>query len=283
MPIYVKNSGAWVSPRVYVNDSGTWKEPNQIYVKDGGVWKTIYTVVDITASTQNVDLYSLAGSPTDPVTVIVNVAAGITIGSSSTSTPAMTSGSLNSASVIRLNVGTGAYIVGRGGNGGARVSGRGDQGTAKPGTAGGTALYTRVTTYLDNSGTIGGGGGGGGGGSRTNTGSQAYDDYTGAGGGGAGNTVGSGGAGLSACSAAANGTLTTGGAGNQYCSNGGSSEQQIGSYGGDGGDLGQAGDNGLPWPGTDGTNSGGAAGNAIDGVSYVTKSVAGTITGGEIN
>lgn len=283
MPIYVKNSGTWVSPRVYVNDSGTWKEPNQIYVKDGGVWKTIYTVVDITSSTQNVDLYSLAGSPTDPVTVIVNVAAGITIGSSSTSTPAMTSGSLNSASIIRLNVGTGAYIVGAGGKGGDRGPGT-SASNIYPGTAGGTALYTRVTTYLDNSGTIGGGGGGGGSGGVTLLTGQAYDDYTGGGGGGAGNAVGAGGTSPAWAPGTNSGTLTTGGAGVQWASSGGSGEQQTGSYGGNGGNLGTAGSNGTPLQSSGGnTNTGGAAGNAIDGVSYVTKNVAGTITGGEVN
>jgi hypothetical protein len=164
MPIYVKNSGSWGSSRVYVKDSGAWKEPNQIYVKDGGIWKPIYTVVDITSSTQNVDLYALAGSPTDPVTLIVNVADGVIIGSSSTSTPAFNVGSFPAGSIIYLNIGSNAYIVGRGGNGGARVAGRGDNGPSKPGTAGGNALYTRHTTYLTNNGIIGGGGGGGGGG-----------------------------------------------------------------------------------------------------------------------
>jgi hypothetical protein len=281
MPIYVKNSGVWVSPRVYVNDSGTWKEPGQIYVKDGGIWKTIYTVVDISASTQNVDLYSLAGSPTDPVTIIVNVADGITIGSSSTSTPALTSGSLNAASVIYLNIGTGAYVVGKGGVGGNRTAGSSGSGSVKPGTAGGLAFYTRIETYLNNSGTIGGGGGGGGGGGVTNPSGQAYDDYTGAGGGGAGNAVGAGGVGTGQCaSGGAAGTLTTGGNGGSYCSNSGSSEQQYGSVGGKGGDLGLAGANGVPYQTK---NAGGAAGNAIDGVSYVTKNVAGTISGGEVN
>jgi hypothetical protein len=280
MPIYVKNSGSWGSSRVYVKDSGTWKEPNQIYVKDGGIWKTIYTVVDITSSTQNVDLYALAGSPTDPVTLIVNVADGVIIGSSSTSTPAFNVGSFPAGSIIYLNIGSNAYIVGRGGNGGARVAGRGDNGPSKPGTAGGNALYTRHTTYLTNNGIIGGGGGGGGGGGRTNRSIQAYDDYTGAGGGGAGNTAGS--AGTSGVGAA-NGTLTSGGVGGPYSSSPASSERQYGSVGGNGGSLGNAGDRGLPNPDFDGTNFGGAAGNAIDGSSYTTIITAGSILGGQVN
>ena len=280
MPIYVKNSGSWGSSRVYVKDSGAWKEPNQIYVKDGGIWKSIYTVVDITSSTQNVDLYALAGSPTDPVTLIVNVADGVIIGSSSTSTFAMTTGSLDASSVVYLNVGAGAYVVGKGGVGGNRTSGASGSGNVKPGTAAGSAIYTRIETYLTNNGTIGGGGGGGGGGGVTNASGQAYDDWTGQGGGGAGNAVGAGGYLPGAGPAAPSGTLTTGGAGAIYYSNPGSSEQQYGSVGGAGGNLGLAGANGTPYQTL---NAGGAAGNAIDGSSYTTIVTAGTILGGQVN
>tara|TARA_R110002126_G_scaffold90790_3_gene216285 strand:- start:6 stop:839 length:834 start_codon:yes stop_codon:yes gene_type:complete len=277
MPIYVKKSGSWVSPRVYIKSSSIWKEPNQIYVKDAGIWKPIYTVVNITSSTQNVNLYTLAGNPTEPVTIIVNISDGVTIGSSS-STPALTSGSLNASSVLHLNVGTGAYVVGKGGTGGNRVSGSSGAGNVKPGTVGSLAFYTRIQTYLTNNGTIAGGGGGGGGGGVTNASGQAYDDYTGAGGGGAGNTVGSGGTG--AGPASNSGTLTTGGAGIIYYSNPGSGEIQYGSSGGTGGNLGLAGANGAPYQTL---NAGGAAGNAIDGSSYTTILTAGSILGGQVN
>ena len=59
--------------------------------------------------------------------------------------------------------------------------------------------------------------------------------------------------------------------------------EQIGSVGGTGGNLGVAGARGQPNPDFDGTNTGGAAGKALDGLSYITKTVTGTILGLEVN
>lgn len=284
MTIYIKESGVWTPTKeVYIKDSGAWKQSNAVWVRDGGIWKKVYDTLAITTSSNNINLYTAMGSPTYALTAVVNISGGLIIGSTSTSTPAFDVGSFPTGSVIYLNIGSGTYIVGRGGNGGNRVSGAGGQGASKPGGAGGPALKTRQTLYLNNAGTIGGGGGGGGGGGRTNRGGQAYDDYTGAGGGGAGKTAGSGGTGLDQCGGAPAGTLTTGGNGVIYCSNGGSSEQQYGSVGGNGGSLGQAGARGVPNPDFDGTNFGGAAGNAIDGSSYTTIVTTGSILGGQVN
>jgi len=283
MTIEVNNSGTWTAPRVYINNSGTWTEPNEIHVNDSGTWKLVYKKVDVTSSTQNININTLMGSPSYPLTAVVNISGSLTIGSSSTSNPAITTSGLPAGSKVFLIIGSGTYVVGKGGVGGSRGPGT-SANNIYPGTAGGTALYTRVTTYLDNSGTIGGGGGGGGSGGVTYLTGQAYDDYTGGGGGGAGNDVGAGGTSPVWAPGTNSGTLTTGGAGVQWASSGGSSEQQTGSYGGNGGNLGSAGSNGTPLQSSGGnTNTGGAAGNAIDGVSYVTKKVAGTITGGEIN
>jgi len=280
MTVHVNDSGTWKTPQVYVNDGGTWKEPTEIYIYDGA-WKLTYKKVTVSASTQSINLHTLLGSPTYPITAVVNIDSGLTIGSSSTSTPAITTSSLPAGSILYLTIGSGTYVVGKGGVGGNRIAGASGSANVKAGTAGGTALYTRITTYLTNNGTIGGGGGGGGGGGVTNSSGQAYDDYTGAGGGGAGNAVGAGGVGTGQCaSGGAAGTLTTGGNGASYCSNSGSSELQYGSYGGAGGNLGLAGANGTPYQTH---NVGGAAGYAIDGVSYVTKKTAGTITGSEVN
>lgn len=274
MTVHVNDSGTWKNPQVYVNDGGTWKEPTEIYVYDGG-WKLTYKRVTVSASTQNISIHSLMGSPTYPVTAVVNINGGLTIGSSSTSTPAITTSGLPSGSILYLSIGSGTYVVGKGGKGGDWITGNTGSGNVKAGLAGGTALYTRITTYLTNNGTLGGGGGGGGGGGVTNASSQAYDDYTGAGGGGAGNDVGASGTGNGNTA-----TLTTGAGGSAWSSSPASSEKQYGSYGGDGGDLGQAGSNGTPYQTH---NVGGAAGSAIDGVSYVTKKTAGTITGSEVN
>jgi len=280
MTVHVNDSGTWKNPQVYVNDGGTWKEPTEIYVYDGG-WKLTYKRVTVSASTQNISIHSLMGSPTYPVTAVVNIDGGLTIGSSSTSTPAITTSGIPAGSILYLTIGSGTYVVGKGGVGGNAIPGSSGSSNVKAGTAGGTALYTRITTYLTNNGTIGGGGGGGGGGGVTNGSGQAYDDYTGAGGGGAGNAVGAGGSTAGNLSnVGGSGTLTTGGSGSAWQSSGGSSEQQTGSYGGNGGNLGSAGSNGTPYQTH---NVGGAAGYAIDGVSYITKKTAGTITGSEVN
>lgn len=282
MGMYVNNSSTWTPPKaIYVKNSGSWASAKNVYINDSGFWYPMFTTYAITASSSNLNLYTALGSPTSPITAVVTINSGVTISGGSSASYALNITGFPSGSLIYLvNNGT---IVGKGGNGGARVSGAGGQGASKPGLPGGTAIYTRNTLYIENNGTIAGGGGGGGGGGRTNRGGQAYDDYTGAGGGGAGTNPGAGGTGLDQCGGAPAGTATTGGNGVIYCSNGGSSEQQYGSVGGNGGSLGQPGARGVPNPDYDGTNLGGAAGNAIDGISYTTKLTAGTILGPEVN
>ncbi len=279
MGLYVKNSGSFVPPNnVYVKDGGVWNSSTQVYVHQGGFWYPMFAKLVASTGAVDVDLFTLFGSPTVPLTAVYEIASGVTISSSSSSNNAITASGFPAGSIINIiNAGT---ITGAGGAGGDRVDGSGRLGASKPGIKGGTAIYTRNTTFITNTGTIAGGGGGGGGGGRTNRGGESYDDYTGNGGGGAGTIVGSGGGG--AGSAAASGTSTTGGSGNSYYSNPGSSEQQYGSSGGAGGGLGQPGSRGLPNPDFDGTNLGGAAGNAIDGISYTTKTVSGTILGLEV-
>jgi len=282
MGLHVKDAGSWVIPEsVYAKNSGTWKQANQVWIKQGGTWYQMLTSLEITANATNYNLYTALGSPITPITATVEIVSGVTLSSTGTGVPALSISGFPAGSVIYLvNNGT---IVGAGGAGGARVAGSGRLGASKPGLGGGTSIYTRNTLNLTNNGTIAGGGGGGGSGGRTNRSGQAYDDYTGNGGGGAGNIVGVGGYLAGGGPAAANGTATTGGAGNIYWSNPGSSEQQGGSVGGTGGNLGAAGDRGLPNPDYDGTNIGGTAGKAIDGISYTTKTVTGTILGLEVN
>ena len=283
MTISVKNSGSWVVPsHIYVKDSGAWEEANQIWVRQGGVWYQMLTTLAVSSSTTDFNLFTSLGSPTTPITARIEINSGVTLSSTSTSNPAFSISGFATGSVIYL-VNNGS-IIGAGGAGGGRVAGTGP--AAKFGLPGGAALYTRNTLKLTNNGTIASGGGGGGGGGRTNRSGQAFDDFTGAGGGGAGAIVGAGGPGIpdNLCSTTGvDGTATNGGAGVGYCSSPASSEQQIGSVGGAGGNLGKAGSRGEPAPDFDGTNLGGVAGNAIDGISYTTKTVAGTITGPEVN
>jgi hypothetical protein len=163
------------------------------------------------------------------------------------------------------------------------------------GEAGGTALYVRhpITIELYAGAEIMGGGGGGGGGGAYHGvyGSQHYYAPGGGGGGGAGAVVGAGGFrgwGFVPASFGSPGTLSAGGAG------GGAGRGEIGGNvwgtaggpGGAGGAPGAAGASGgragvLP---TNGLGAGGAAGRAIDGISYCTFAInAGTRAGPEVN
>jgi len=146
-----------------------------------------------------------------------------------------------------------------------RVQGKGANGPAGsylPGLPGGAALYTRYPINLEfPSGTKLWGGGGSGAGSSNG----------GGGGGGAGQTPGLGGAGVLGGGPGGPGTTEAGGAGGAH--NGG------GSNGGAGGGP------GLPGSPPSGLFiAGGAAGAAIDGVSYVTTTVSGgDLRGPQIN
>lgn len=183
--------------------------------------------VVISSSTNNVNIRTLAGSPSYPADIRVTVNSGVTIGSSSTSTPSMDWGtSWPAGSKFSLtNLGT---IEGRGGNGGAggpdTAPGSGTS-SGSPGGSGGPAMDARGLTITINntSGNIWGGGNGGtGGNGRGINGNKGdYGDVGSGGGGGAGSPPGGGGspdgAGGTTTAGGVGGSSTTGGAG----SNGG--------------------------------------------------------------
>jgi hypothetical protein len=214
---------------------------------------------------------------------------------------------------ITLQLNQGAYVVGRGGRGGD-----GTNGVGANGGNGGTALYTRFPINIANAGTIGGGGGGGSGGAGYVV--NANGIIFGAGGGGGAGYGGKGeslgdnvhtgsfepmGGSLSPDSENGNdGTLIYGAGGN----NSGIKRTESGftafykaGKGGRGGALGQVGIpasklgfNTFPdgnsvrtWLNSDTQLNlggiGGIAGNAIDGVSYVTWIERGDVRGNEVN
>lgn len=218
-----------------------------------------------------------------PLIATVTVNSGVVVGSAATTTPAFTVNTVPSGSSLRLNVSPGAYIVGRGGDGGY---GGGDQPDMyQPGLGGGPALWTSSPISIDNQGVIGGGGGGGGGGgigSWTHVneyGTPLWTMYAcgGGGGGGAGNVAG-------ACArngdgtggwldingggtvTGSGGTLTLGGVGGAA----GSSLEGSAGVGGTGGNLGQAGASGGTGTGGHVGRTGGAGGQAVIGNSYIT-------------
>ena len=281
---------------VFVKDSGVWKQVNEVYAKTAGTWELIFgvTYVSLSGLQTNYNLATALGI-TAPTIVSITVAAGTNFVSTSNTVPAFDVGSLPVGSSVRLSLPSDASITGRGGNGGYGSNSEGNQ--SMSGDFGGTGLYTRFPISLTNNGLIGGGGGGGGG-----AGGRRVYYAAGNGGGGAGGyhdaidsnqiiasdgttglspganeavPAGYGGIGAGprtdggTSPRASDGTKTTGGAGSDDAAN-------IGNrIGGTGGNLGVA---GLAV-----VAAGGAAGNAIDGHSYITYVTSGTISGGQVN
>jgi hypothetical protein len=178
-------------------------------------------------------------SPSISVTCIIET--GVIVGSDNTSGPAFDVGTWPAGVNLLLQIR--GRIQGAGGAGGVSDGNGGD---------GGTALYSRqaIVVEIDPAAEIWGGGGGGGGGEKS--------DQTAGGGGGAGQVPGAGGV---ADGPGEAGTTEAGGGG-------GLVETEDGNaFGGDGGDPAQAGDGGffIAFP-----TVGGAAGTAIDGLSFLT-------------
>lgn len=216
----------------------------------------------------------------------VTINSGVYVYSTSTGTPAFSTGSLPAGSdVTVVNNGT---ILGRGGNGGSSPV----RGNGSPGSSGGVGFYATSGIKVTNNGRIsGGGGGGGGGGGITNA------DYGGGGGGGIGNGSAGGGTCYNGC--ATSGTLTTNGAGGGYGQYGISCGYDMSYWGyrysgrgGNGGTYGSTGISGNPaydwcsydssiYQYTNGANggAGGGGGAAVVGNGYITWNATGTRNG----
>ena len=224
----------------------------------------------ISASEDNWNLdteLASAGYVEGVVNITITVNGGVVVGST-TATAGMTLQAQEAGSTILLtNNGT--------------INGRG--GTASGGT-GGDALLVQQAVTLVNNGTIFGGGGGGGvgGNMRVMNCRGTYWGYGGNGGVGEGNSTATGGA------AGSNASGTDAGpSGEDPCADGGS-YNITGGTGGTGGTKGVVGSTGAYGTGSatqSGTSSfapgvGGGAGNWVNGHSYLTIDVAGTVYGG---
>jgi hypothetical protein len=224
----------------------------------------------ISSSTANVNLYTLAGSPSSAVILNVTINSGVSVYSTSATSPSLTVGSLSSGSKIYIiNNGN---IVGAGGQGGSVNNTAAEGNSGYIGQVGGTAILTTVPMIITNNGVVSGGGGGGHG-----TTYGFYDNSYGAGGGGAGYNAGTGGspttrgqAGGTGQSFATYGVDAVGGAGGF--------DGTSSANGGRGGSLGQ---NATDYNGTSnsGTNNNGLAGYYINGSAYTTWLVNGTRLG----
>lgn len=225
----------------------------------------IHTVL-VDANVNNFNLRTvhdtLFPAPVSGTVVACIIQEGVIVGSASTSTPAFDVGLWPPGVTVTVTVV--GRIQGRGGNGGFNEG----NSSTRDGLAGGLALLVRYAINLVvASGEIWGGGGGGGVGGLNG------------GGGGAGQLPGVGGGGTpnQTSSSGTNGTTEAGGAGGPIVSGGPAIN------GGQGGGPGLHGEN-KNNSGVGPNTVGGAAGNAVDGISFVTVvGGAGDIRGAEIN
>jgi hypothetical protein len=229
---------------------------------------SVYTItiggpapIHISASTQNVNLYTLAGSPACAVVDTFIVDAGVVVGSNSSAqsaaAAAMETGNFPAGSrIVIINNGS---IIGSGGTGG-NCSGYG--GTVLGGACaqvngqqGGNALWINTPNVtVSNLGVIASGGGGGGAGAALGITACSVDVRPGTGGGGgagsAGGAGGSDGGGSYPCNPGNPGTIAAGGTGGATCQIGPCTQLffTFGPYnagqGGTGGALGQPGNSG---------------------------------------
>jgi len=217
----------------------------------------------ISSDTNNYNIYEALSSPTNPVFVNLTINSGVVIGSTSSSSPALTTGNLPDGSiVIIINNG---HIVGKGGDG---ANYPGGQSSGASGGNGGPALEATVPTTIENNSVISSGGGGGGSGGGSTCG-ECYDDPGAGGGGGAGRDIGLGGnSSRVGTYTGSPGTLTLGGAGGTVSDQGSQEYAQAGN-GGAGGNLGSNGQNGEDGNGYSG-GAGGSAGTTILGENFIT-------------
>lgn len=233
---------------------------------------------------------SLFPEPSDGQTVHFFVEPGVTVGSTSTGSPALVSGSWPAGVDLVLTVRSGGRIQGKGGAAGAGgeahgsfVSG-GSSTAGGDGAGGGNALQVTVPITIENLGEIwaGGGGGGGGGGSWDGSFGPIISYGGGGGGGGTGTNVGPGAAGGVGDSGdgapGADSSDNAGGGGGAPAGSGGSNAG-VGGDGGGPGLSGSAGGTGNMSHNSPG-GSGGPPGNYIVGNSFVTWSANGDRRGG---
>jgi len=313
---WVKDGGSWRGvSQIHQKSGGTWQRVNQHYIKSGGTWREVHegnkwrahfnlnnnnsgSQTNFTAKwidyPGNDNLQTATGNTQSGDSWAFNLNSALVQRGWNSSTPVQAVVEVNSwqrhvriesmpgGSKVILAINGSQRILGRGGNG---ANGTNNNSTNN-GQNGQTSLYVRTQTSMINNGQIGGGGGGGGGGrggqcTYQNTGQYGcmkgsqcqatYQNFStsqgGGGGGGIGYPGGSGGSGGN------NGQSgQTSGAGN------GGNDSGCGSVsGGNGGNWGSNAQGGS------GRGTPGSAGNAIDGNSYISRIVTGTINGPQVN
>jgi len=229
----------------------------------------------IGANTNNYNIQNSRGGTyvAGVTTVNLTINSGVTVGSTSTGTYALDTGT-GWASGDVINIINNGTVKGKGANGGAggdRVFGISSTAGAAGGVGGNAFRAQFATTFTNNGSVYGGGGGGGGGGSIEGLETKTLQEFAyggGGGGGGAGVNSGTGGAGGTASGApilnyngdaGSSGTATAGGSGGVGGWNNSASTSSAGA-GGAGGSLGSSGSAGVTAVGTTSGGAGGLAG-----------------------
>jgi len=282
---YVNDNGTWRTIKnVSVNDNGTWRSIKKSWYFDGSVWQQVFdyrTVINITLATSqasydmNAAFITAGWDGVTPVDATITINAGVSIYSTDINNYAFTATALPANSSVVIN--NYGVITGKGGNGGRAAFGGESNASIVSNCRGlpaGPGLYTRTALTIYNYGTIAGGGGGGGGGGWYN---YPSGNFTGGGGGGGG------GSSLSPTTGGARGGGGDGSPGGDTGGAGGAGNLAAGA-GGNGGNRGENGGDGggcftggctrarstVPAPG-------GAYGFAVDGNSFITWAVSGSI------
>jgi len=206
---YTKIAGVWKKvDKIYTRAGGTWKEIDNAYQKVAGTYKIVHNNrIDlvISTNTSNYNLFTSAGSPTIPTSVVLTINSGVNLSSTSTSNPSLLIPAFIVGSDIRIiNNGN---IYADGGDGAAGGSGGILNDPGSSGAAGGQAISISFNVTIDNTnGNIYGGGRGGNGGISENS--------CGAPGGGGGGGQGDNGGSAGPAGAPGTGTGTNASAGN---------------------------------------------------------------------
>jgi hypothetical protein len=266
------DQGAPLEPPVQIiaveneRDGSRIQAEEMIFVPNDDLSGTHLIVIDVDSFNVNLrelhDSFYAAPEPYDVVLCVIDE--GVIVGSLTDGLPAFEVGDWPEFVFITLLI--------RG-----RIEGKGgDASSVSPfnGEAGSTAFFTRYPLVVDNTDGEIWGGGGAGGGYYVET---VFDIFQrGGGGGGAGQIPGT--------AASSAGTEPPTPAQNGTTENGGAGATGSGGTAGSGGDPGQAGGNGAPIPAPiQIAGTGGAAGVAVDGESFVSYAAEGSILGPRIN
>lgn len=237
----------------------------QIYIENNSFNLNIRSIHD-----------SLFTAPAGSEVVYTTVVSAVTIGSASTGSAALRTGSWPVGVTLKLSVEANAILVGKGGEGGkGGDAGFGDI-NGQAGEAGGIALLIEHPCQVDGVGAIwGGGGGGGGAGGRVIDVLGVVGTQGGAGGGG-GTGYGAGGTPGGAVGSSFNTPGEAGSAGTSTAGGTGGAGPDVGGTGGDPGQSGNAGGTASGAAENGAGGAGGTSGAAISGVALIT-SLAGTL------